>query len=72
VYDETIYNSCARARFAGCTYLRHIILGLNTVYLVVTLALLKTRRLIMDLEIKPQSAFTAFRALLPSANYFVG
>ncbi len=31
VYDETIYNSCARARFAGCTFLRHIILGLNTV-----------------------------------------
>jgi hypothetical protein len=34
VYDETIYNSCARARFAGCTSLRHIILGLNTVYVV--------------------------------------
>jgi hypothetical protein len=32
VYDETIYNSCARACFAGCTYLRHIILALNTVY----------------------------------------
>jgi hypothetical protein len=32
VYDETIYNSCARARFAGCTYLRNIILALNTVY----------------------------------------
>jgi DnaJ-class molecular chaperone len=32
VYDKTIYNSCARARFAGCTYLRHIILALNTVY----------------------------------------
>jgi hypothetical protein len=32
VYDETIYNSCARAHFAGCTYLRHIILALNTVY----------------------------------------
>jgi hypothetical protein len=32
VYDDTIYNFCARARFAGCTYLRHIILGLNTVY----------------------------------------
>ena len=31
VYDDTIYNFCARARFAGCTYLRHIILGLNTV-----------------------------------------
>ena len=31
VYDETIYNSCARARFAGCTYLRNIILALNTV-----------------------------------------
>ncbi len=31
VYDENIYNFCARARFAGCTYLRHIILGLNTV-----------------------------------------
>jgi hypothetical protein len=32
VYDETIYNSCARARFAGCTYLRNIILALNTVW----------------------------------------
>jgi hypothetical protein len=32
VYDDTIYNFCARARFAGCSYLRHIILGLNTVY----------------------------------------
>ncbi len=32
VYDETIYNPCARARFAGCTNLRHIILALNTVY----------------------------------------
>jgi hypothetical protein len=31
VYDETIYNSYARARFAGCTYFRHIILVLNTV-----------------------------------------
>jgi hypothetical protein len=31
VYDERIYNSCARARFAGCTYLRNIILALNTV-----------------------------------------
>jgi hypothetical protein len=31
VYDENIYNFCARARFPGCTYLRHIILGLNTV-----------------------------------------
>ena len=31
VDDETIYNSCARARFAGCTYLRHIILALSTV-----------------------------------------
>ncbi len=31
VYDETIYNSCARARFVGCTYLRNIILALNTV-----------------------------------------
>jgi hypothetical protein len=31
VYDETIYNFCARARFAGCTYLRHIILALSTV-----------------------------------------
>jgi hypothetical protein len=34
VYDETIYNTCARARFAGCTYLRNIILALNTVYFV--------------------------------------
>ena len=25
VYDDTIYNFCARARFAGCSYLRHII-----------------------------------------------
>jgi hypothetical protein len=32
VYDDTIYNFCARARFAGCSYLRHIILGLNTVW----------------------------------------
>ncbi len=32
VYDDTIHNFCARARFAGCSYLRHIILGLNTVY----------------------------------------
>ncbi len=32
VYDETIYNFCARARFAGCTFLRNIILALNTVY----------------------------------------
>ena len=31
MYDENIYNFCARARFPGCTYLRHIILGLNTV-----------------------------------------
>jgi hypothetical protein len=35
VYDETINNSCARARFAGCTYLRNIILALNTVYLII-------------------------------------
>jgi hypothetical protein len=32
LYDETIYNFCARARFPGCTYLRNIILALNTVY----------------------------------------
>ncbi len=32
MYDETIYNFFARARFAGCTYLRHIILALDTVY----------------------------------------
>jgi hypothetical protein len=32
VYDDTIYNFCARARFAGCTYLRHIILALDIVY----------------------------------------
>jgi hypothetical protein len=38
VYDETIYNSCARARFVGCTYLRNIILALNTVYITVDLA----------------------------------
>jgi hypothetical protein len=31
VYDETIYNSCAWAHFAGCTYLRHIILALNPI-----------------------------------------
>ncbi len=31
VYDERMYNSCARARFAGCNYLRNIILALNTV-----------------------------------------
>jgi hypothetical protein len=36
VYDENIYNFCARARFAGCTYLRHIILGLNTVHPLMT------------------------------------
>jgi hypothetical protein len=33
LYDETIYNFCARARFAGCTFLRNIILALNTVWL---------------------------------------
>ncbi len=32
VYDDTIFNFCARARFAGCTYLRNIILALNTVH----------------------------------------
>ncbi len=32
VYDETIYNTCAWVRFAGCTYLRHIILALDTVW----------------------------------------
>jgi hypothetical protein len=32
LYDETIYNFCARARFAGCTFLRNIILALNTVW----------------------------------------
>jgi hypothetical protein len=42
VYDETIYNSCARARFAGCTYLRHIILGLNTVWARIQMAVYET------------------------------
>ncbi len=36
VYDGTIYNFCARARFAGCSFLRHIILGLNTVLLLLS------------------------------------
>jgi hypothetical protein len=40
VYDETIYNSCARARFAGCTFLRHIILALDTVYGLYTVLLI--------------------------------
>ncbi len=31
VYDDTIYNFCAWARFAGCTHMRNIILALNTV-----------------------------------------
>jgi hypothetical protein len=30
---------------------------------------LKKSKSIIGLEIRPQSAFTAFRALLPSANY---
>jgi hypothetical protein len=38
-------------------------------YLVVTLAFLKNPRSSIGMEIRPQSAFTAFRALLPSANY---
>ncbi len=29
---ETFPDTCARARFAGCIFLRHIILALNTVY----------------------------------------
>jgi hypothetical protein len=38
---------------------------------VVTLASYKTLgRLKYGLEIRPQYAFTAFRALLPSANYY--
>jgi hypothetical protein len=31
VYYDKIYNFCARACFTGCTYLRHIILALDTV-----------------------------------------
>jgi hypothetical protein len=38
-------------------------------YLVVTLALKKNPSYSIGLEIRPQSAFTAFRVLLPSANY---
>jgi hypothetical protein len=38
-------------------------------YLVVTLAFKKKPRSSIGLEIKLQSVFTAFRALLPSANY---
>ena len=38
-------------------------------HLVVTLALKKNPRYSIGLEIRHQSAFTAFRALLPSANY---
>jgi hypothetical protein len=29
---ETFPDTCARARFAGCIFLRHIILALNIVY----------------------------------------
>jgi hypothetical protein len=36
---------------------------------VVTLALRKIPRSSIGLEIRPQSAFSAFRALLPPANY---
>jgi hypothetical protein len=43
VYDDTIYNFCARARFAGCTYLRNIILALNTVYWPARLAGIRFR-----------------------------
>ncbi len=28
---ETFPATCARARFAGCTFMRHIILAINTV-----------------------------------------
>jgi hypothetical protein len=41
----------------------------SLVFLVVTLALNKKHRSSIGLEIKTQDAFTAFRALLPSANY---
>jgi hypothetical protein len=37
-------------------------------FLVVTLTLKKNPRSSFGLEIRPQSAFSAFRALLPSAN----
>ncbi len=36
---------------------------------MVTLAFVKKHRSSIGLEIRPQSVFTAFRALLPSANY---
>jgi len=35
----------------------------------VTLAFFKKHRSSIGLEIRPQSSFTDFRALLPSANY---
>ncbi len=46
---------------------------LTTVFLdlVVTLALKKNPRSSIGLEIRPQSVFSDFRALLPSANYCI-
>ncbi len=38
-------------------------------YLVVALAILKNPRSSIGLEIRPESAFSAFRALLPSENH---
>jgi hypothetical protein len=31
---EAFPATCARARFAGCTFMRHIILAINTVHLL--------------------------------------
>jgi hypothetical protein len=41
-------------------------------YLVVTLAFKKNPRPSIGLDIRPQSAFTDYRALLPSENYSAG
>jgi hypothetical protein len=38
-------------------------------FFVVTLAIKNLLRSSIDLDIRPQSAFTAIKALLPSANY---
>jgi hypothetical protein len=52
VYDDTIYNFCARARFPGCSYLRHIILGLNTVQRFV-LSVSEHKRRVRSARTKP-------------------
>jgi hypothetical protein len=51
VYDETIYNSCAQAFYAGCTYLRHIILGLNTVCVALNVSDLQQKVLPLDVSV---------------------